>query len=34
MEIKRVTIGGNREEIDRVTGKHSPNLIDSVKRND
>lgn len=34
MEIKRVTIGGNREEINRETGEHRPNLIDTVKRSD
>jgi len=34
MEIKRVNIGGNREEIDRRTGEHTPNFIDSVKRSD
>ena len=34
MEIKRVTIGGNREEINKKTGEHRPNLIDSVKRSD
>ncbi len=34
MEIKRVHIGGNREEIHKETGEHIPNLIDSVKRSD
>ena len=34
MEIKRITIGGNREEINRETGEHRPNLIDTVKRSD
>ena len=34
MEIKRVHIGGNREEINKETGEHTPNLIDSVKRSD
>jgi hypothetical protein len=34
MKIKRVTIGGNREEINRITREHTPNLIDSVKRSD
>ncbi len=34
MEIKRVMIGGNREEINRETGEHTPNLIESVKRAD
>ena len=34
MEIKRVTIGGNREEINRATGEHRPNLIEIVKRSD
>lgn len=34
MEIKRVYIGGNREEIDKETGEHRPNLIDTVKRTD
>jgi hypothetical protein len=34
MKIKRVTIGGNREEINRITKEHTPNLIDSVKRSD
>lgn len=34
MKIKRVHIGGNREEINKQTGEHTPNLIDTVKRND
>ncbi len=34
VEIKRVTVGGNREEINRVTGEHTPNLIDNVKISD
>jgi len=34
MEIKKIYIGGNREEINRDTGEHTPNLIDSVKRSD
>ena len=34
MNIKRIHIGGNREEINRETGEHTPNFIDSVKRSD
>ncbi|SFV66242.1 Chromosome partition protein smc [hydrothermal vent metagenome] len=34
MKIKRVAIGGNREEINKETGEHRPNFIDSVKRSD
>jgi len=34
MEIKRITIGGNREEINKETGEHKPNFIDTVKRSD
>ena len=34
MEIIRINIGGNREEIDKETKKHTPNFIDSVKRSD
>ncbi len=34
MEIKRVAIGGNREEINKETGEHRPNFIDNVKRSD
>ncbi|CAA6815017.1 MAG: Chromosome partition protein smc [uncultured Sulfurovum sp.] len=34
MEIKRINIGGNREEINKETGEHRPNLIDTVKRSD
>ena len=34
MEIKRIIIGGNREEVNRETGNHTPNLIESVKRSD
>jgi len=34
MEIKKVHIGGNREEINRETGEHTPNFIDNVKRSD
>jgi len=32
--IKRVAIGGNREEINKETGEHKPNFIDTVKRSD
>ena len=34
MEIKRVAIGGNREEINKETGEHRPNFIETVKRSD
>jgi len=34
MNIKRINIGGNREEINRETGEHRPNFIDTVKRSD
>ncbi len=34
MEIKKIYIGGNREEIDKATGVHTPNFIDTVKRSD
>jgi molybdopterin converting factor small subunit len=34
MKIKRINIGGNREEINRETGEHNPNFIDTVKRSD
>jgi hypothetical protein len=34
MEIKRINIGGNREEINKETGEHRPNFIDTVKRSD
>ena len=34
MKIIRINIGGNREEIDKETKKHTPNFIDSVKRSD
>jgi hypothetical protein len=34
MKIIRINIGGNREEIDKKTKKHTPNLIDNVKRSD
>jgi len=34
MEIKKIKIGGNREEINRQTGEHTPNLINNVKRSD
>jgi hypothetical protein len=34
MDIKKINIGGNREEINRETGEHTPNFIDSVKRSD
>ena len=34
MEIKKIHIGGNREEIDKATRVHTPNLIDTVKRSD
>ena len=34
MEIKRIIVGGNREEVDRITGEHTPHLLDSVKRGD
>lgn len=34
MEIKRINIGGSREEINRETGEHRPNFIDTVKRSD
>jgi len=34
MQIKRVTIGGNREEINRQTGEHRPNLLESAKRSE
>jgi hypothetical protein len=34
MKIKKVIIGGNREEINRTNGEHVPNLIDGVQYND
>lgn len=34
MKIKRINIGGNREEINKNLKEHIPNLIDSVKRDD
>jgi len=34
MKIKKIKIGGNREEINKATGEHTPNLIESVKRSD
>ena len=34
MLIKKIIIGGRREEVNKQTGEHTPNLIDSVKRSD
>ena len=34
MEIKKIAIGGNREEINKETKEHTPNLIENVKRSD
>jgi len=34
MKIKRIIVSGSREEINRVTGEHHPNLIEMVKRDD
>jgi len=31
MKLKKIRVGGNREEIDKITKKHIPNLIESLQ---